>query len=295
LCRAILEARALLKEEDRKPRDGSKSAKLLIEQYDLATDRYKEILAEILYDNNGKMTLSTDSDDYIQLSKPNAKDGSILKKIGSDKPTLHKLVFAYDRGDAKAVASLSKDRGGATIDHKDGHRNNNPDQLWKLAHEVNNFKKSEENKRKAGKRFGLPLHKTMFTVSDPDTRKNGTAKKFIAPFTKEKMMSCPSGKRLYNKYGYREGNDYRCSHKDVSRLDQKGTEVYFNRIVVDLCSFFIHLIKNDRTFCESMGKGWLGQSGTNTAAYFKQRKAKAEAFLTSATSAGKKRKRDFFK
>jgi len=295
-----------------------KSHDLVVEQWDLASEAYKEILRVIYRDNDERMCLTVNDKGRIKLDDIRAVKGSVLAAVtGNTKEQfLHKLVFAYAHG-ADAVASLSIKRGGKTLDHRNcNKRDNNPENLWALAHELNNFRNSETTERKAGGRFVLPMHtfmvdryKYLDENGNPCEKKtknpNPRHRKFKAPFTKELMDSHPSGKILRETYGYDENMYYKIARAFTTDKSAHEIELTFNTIVKHLCRFLLHLIEHPDRPLEALGLGWRDTAKANNITYLRERLVTAETRIVKLNAAmkedeaekkskSKKRKREDF-
>jgi hypothetical protein len=258
---------------------------MVVEQWDLASEAYKKILRKIHRDNDERMCLMVGGGDRIQLQEIRAVKGSVLAAVAekSKKEKLHKLVFAYTHG-AESVASLSSKRGGKTLDHRNAnYRDNNPENLWALAHELNSFRQSETTERKAGERFVLPMHQFMVDKNNH---------KFKAPFTKKLLDSHPSGEILRKTYGYDENKDKMILGKFYSKKSTQEIECTFNTIITHLCRFLLYLIEHPDRPLEALGLGWRGTAKANNVTYLRSRLKDAETRIMKLKSASKKRKRE---
>ncbi len=227
----------------------SESARLFLDQVEKSKKdlRYFDLIAKVVEDNSDCYpTMKLTKNGYIQICILNPESGSILKNMDKSMSLFHHVMLNY-RHDK--VLPFSKNRGGMTGDHLKGKMRNNPyTQLRLLAHELNLFRKSEDKPEfKQGKKFGLPLHQTIFDIKK---------KKFRNPFNETMMLRTEAGKYLFKKCLYHEDAGHMSSRTWATTA--AAAERRFDRIVKNVCALLIDAIDGEGgdAFCKAMGRGW---------------------------------------
>ncbi len=222
---------------------------------------------------------------------------------------MHNIVLKYACGVSCGGGSV---RGSITGDHIGNEVDEDkldirPCNLRPFPQEINLFRQSERFKAvKPGKRFTLPMHKFMidpYLYIDEDGKRtkppknkkgkkhmpNPNKKKFRAPFSKKLFMAYPSGRRLHEKFSYKEGTTYKCSTSLTTGKTKKQIAQTFELIAFLVCEFLLVLLQDGKL--DSVGPGYRGRSKTEAIKYLKERHSTLKASLPAKLLNPKKRKR----